>query len=324
MRKVASLAFGMIVTAGLAFPSLPVHASDKDITIGTGGTTGVYYTAGDAICRFVNKNSRTNGLRCWVESTGGSIYNINTLRAGRLDMGMAQSDWQFHALKGSSVFNDAGPYTDLRAIFSIYPEPFTVLARKDSGVKSFADFKGKRFNIGNPGSGTRASLEELLAAMEWTTKSFSVATELQADQQGGALCDNKIDGFFYAVGHPSASIQEPTTACDAKLIPLTGPAVDKLVKDNPYYTYAVIPGGLYANNPEPTRTYGAMATLLAPASLSPDVVYQVVKAVFENLDEFKKTHPAFARLNPKKMIKSGLSAPLHEGAERYYKERGWM
>jgi TRAP transporter TAXI family solute receptor len=312
-----------VVALGLASPGA-AQAQQKFITIGTGGVTGVYYAAGGAICRLLNKDRKTHGIRCSVESTGGSSYNVNTIKAGELDFGMTQSDVQYQALKGEGPFKSGGPFTDLRAVFSIHPEPFTVLARKDAGVTKFEDFKGKRFNVGNPGSGTRNSLEELLAAMGWKLSDFSLASELKADEHGPALCDNKIDGFFYGVGHPSANIQDPTTACGAKLIPLVGPAVDKLVKAHPYYAYATIPGGMYANNPNPTKTYGVLATLVTSAKAPDDVVYALVKAVFDNFDEFKKLHPAFAKLDPKEMIKNGLSAPLHPGAVKYYKEKGWM
>jgi TRAP transporter TAXI family solute receptor len=286
--------------------------------------TGVYYAAGGAICRLVNKDRKTHGIRCSVESTGGSVFNVNTIKAGELDFGMAQSDVQYNAYKGMAGFKDAGPYGDLRAVFSVHPEPFTVVARPDAGVTKFEDFKGKRFNVGNPGSGTRAALEELLGALGWKLDAFSLASELKADEHGPALCDNKIDGFFYGVGHPSANIQDPTTACGAKLIPITGPAVDKLLKEKPYYASATIPGGMYANNPNPTQTYGVMATMVASSKTPDDVVYAVVKAAFDNLDEFKKLHPAFANLDPKAMVKNGNSAPLHPGAEKYFKEKGLM
>ncbi|MGE0357764.1 MAG: TAXI family TRAP transporter solute-binding subunit [Burkholderiales bacterium] len=317
-------AFGALAFAGaLAAPDAAL-AQQRFITIGTGGVTGVYYAAGGAICRLVNKDRKAHGIRCSVESTGGSVYNINTIRAGELDMGVAQSDWQYHSMKGTSTFKDQGAFGELRSVFSLHPEPFTVLVRKEAGVKSFADLKGKRFNIGNPGSGTRASMEELLSAMGWKTSDFSLASELKADEHGAALCDNKIDGFFYGVGHPSANIQDPTTTCGAKLVGLTGPAVDKLVAGSPYYAKVAIPGGIYAGNPDPTPTYGVLATFVSSSKVSPDLVYQVVKAVFENFEDFKKLHPAFAHLDPKKMIKDGNSAPLHDGAIRYYKEKGWM
>jgi len=237
-------------------------------------------------------------------------------------MGVAQSDVQYNAVKGRNQFKE--PFNELRAVFSLHPEPVTVVVRKESDIKTFADLKGKKFNVGNPGSGTRASLDELIAAMGWTIKDFALASELKADEHGPALCDGKIDGFFYLVGHPSANIQDPTTVCGAKLVSVTGPAVDKLVKANPYYAYATIPAGLYPNNPQETKTYGVLATVVSSTRTSPDTVYQVVRAVFDNFSEFKKLHPAFANLKEEEMIKDGLSAPLHPGAEKYYKERGWM
>ena len=312
------------VAVGSALWSAPAAAQQKFITIGTGGVTGVYYAAGGAICRLVNKDRAKHGIRCSVESTGGSVFNVNTIKAGELDLGFTQSDVQYNALKGLGQFKDAGAWGDQRAVFSVHPEPFTVVARKEANVKNFADFKGKRFNVGNPGSGTRASLEELLVAMNWKLSDFSLASELKADEHGPAVCDGKIDGFFYGVGHPSANIQDPTTSCGAKLVSVTGPAVDKLIADKPYYAKAVIPGGLYPNNPDPTTTYGVLATVVSSAKTPPDTVYQVVKAVFDNFEEFKKLHPALGHLKPENMVRDGLSAPLHEGAARYYKEKGWI
>ena len=317
-----TLAAAVAVSSGLW--SAPAAAQQKFITIGTGGVTGVYYAAGGAICRLVNKDRAKHGIRCSVESTGGSVFNVNTIKAGELDLGFTQSDVQYNAVKGLGQFKEAGAWGEQRAVFSVHPEPFTVVARKEANIKAFTDFKGKRFNVGNPGSGTRASLEELLVAMGWKLGDFSLASELKADEHGPALCDGKIDGFFYGVGHPSANIQDPTTSCGAKLVSVTGPAVDKLIAEKPYYAKAVIPGGLYPNNPDAANTYGVLATVVASTKTPPDMVYQVVKAVFDNFEEFKKLHPALANLKPENMVKDGLSAPLHEGAARYYKEKGWI
>jgi uncharacterized protein len=319
--KPAALAAAVLFATLAAAPAV---AQQKFITIGTGGVTGVYYAAGGAICRLVNKDRAKHGIRCSVESTGGSVFNINTIKAGELDLGFAQSDVQYNAGKGLGNFKDAGAYGELRAVFSVHPEPFTVLARKEANIKTFADFKGKRFNVGNPGSGTRASLEELIAAMGWKLGDFGLASELKADEHGAALCDGKIDGFFYGVGHPSANIQDPTTSCGAKLVSITGPAVDKLIAEKPYYAKATIAGGLYPANPEATQTYGVLATVVTSAKAPAESVYQVVKAVFDNFDEFKKLHPALANLKPESMVSDGLSVPLHEGALRYYKEKGWV
>ncbi|RWM21434.1 MAG: TAXI family TRAP transporter solute-binding subunit [Mesorhizobium sp.] len=312
-----------VLSAALLF-SASAMAQQNFVTIGTGGVTGVYYAAGGAICRLLNKDRKTHGIRCSVESTGGSAFNVNTIKEGELDFGMAQSDVQYNAYRGLESFKDGGAHTDLRAVFSIHPEPFTVLAHPNAGVTKFEDFKGKRFNVGNPGSGTRSSMERLLGAMGWTLADFSLASELKADEHGPALCDGKIDGFFYGVGHPSANIQDPTTTCAAKLVPLTGEVVDKLVAENPYYAKAVIPGGLYANNPDDTETFGVLATLVTSAKVPDESVYQLTRAVFENFDEFKSLHPAFANLDPAKMVSEGNSAPLHPGAEKYFKEKGWL
>ena len=320
--KTFAFTLGAAVAAALLAPA--AFAQQKYMTVGTGGVTGVYYAAGGAICRLVNKDRAKHGIRCSVESTGGSVFNVNTIKAGELDLGVAQSDVQYNAAKGQGQFKEAGAYGDLRAVMSLHPEPFTVLARKEVGAKNFSDLKGKKVNVGNPGSGTRASMEELLAAMNWKLTDFALASELKADEHGPALCDNKIDGFLFSVGHPSANIQDPTTTCGAKLVGITGAAVDKLVKEKPYYAYASIPGGLYPGNPDETKTYGVLATLVSSSKVPADTVYVVVKAVFDNFEEFKKLHPALANLKPEDMVKNGLSAPLHEGAARYYKEKGWI
>jgi uncharacterized protein len=319
-RRFTFISAAIALAASVA--GTPAAAQQKFITVGTGGVTGVYYAVGGSICRLVNKDRAKNNLRCSVESTGGSGYNVNTIKAGELDFGMAQSDVQYQSYKGTAAFKE--PFPEMRAVFSVHPEPFTLLSRKEANIKSFADLKGKRVNVGNPGSGTRSAMDELLTAENMKLSDFSLASELKADEHGPALCDNKIDAFFYGVGHPSANIQDPTTACGAKLVPITGPAIDGLVKKYPYYAYATIPGGMYANNPQPTKTYGVLATLVTSSKVPADVVYIVTKAVFDNFDEFKKLHPAFANLDPKNMIADGLSAPLHEGAARYYREKGWI
>ena len=199
-----------------------------------------------------------------------------------------------------------------------------MVARRDSGVKTFADLKGKRVNVGNAGSGQRATVDVLLNAMGWTVKDFSLASELKPAEQAQALCDNKVDAIIYVVGHPNGSIQEATTTCDTVIVSVKGPGVDKLLKDEPYYTKAIIPGGMYKGNPNDTETFGVRATLVASTRTDADTIYAIVKAVFDNFADFKALHPAFAHLDPKTMVHSGNSAPLHEGAIRYYKEKGML
>ncbi|SFR40333.1 TAXI family TRAP transporter solute-binding subunit [Litoreibacter janthinus] len=310
--------------AGFAVGAMmaPAAFAEEFITIGTGGVTGVYYPTGGAICRLVNKGRKEHGIRCSVESTGGSVYNINTIREGELEFGVAQSDWQYHAYNGTSKFEDVGPFEDLRAVFSVHPEPFTVVARADSGITNFEDLKGKRVNIGNPGSGARGTMEVLMAAKGWTTDDFTLASELKPAEQSAALCDNQIDAMVFTVGHPSGTIQEATTACDSVLVTVDGDAVSKLIDENSFYRTATVPGGMYRGNDSDVATFGVGATFVTSTAVSDDAVYAVVSAVFENFEDFKKLHPAFANLDPKEMASAGLSAPLHDGAAKYYKEKG--
>jgi TRAP transporter TAXI family solute receptor len=319
------LALGLIAGAGLLAADLAAAQEGQFITIGTGGVTGVYYPAGGAICRLVNAGRKEHGIRCSVESTGGSVYNVNTMRQGELDFGVVQSDVQYNALKGEGEeFKDQGPFEGLRAVFALHPEPFTLLARADSGVETFEDLKGKRVNVSNPGSGSRATFDVLMEAKGWSVDDFALASELKSAEQSQALADNNVDAIAFIVGHPNGSIQEATTTVDANLIAVSGPEVDALVEENPYYTKATIPGGMYPGNPEDTETFGVGATFVATTDVSEEAVYQLVKAVFENFEDFKKLHPAFASLEKEEMISAGLSAPLHPGAERYYKEAGLM
>lgn len=320
----AAVALAAVGLAPLAQAQAQATVQQKSMTIGTGGVTGVYFAAGSAVCSLVNKARARHGFRCTVESTAGSVVNINAIQSGQLQFGVSQSDVQYNAFNGVKPFTQGAQYTDLRAVFSIHPEPFTVLSRKEAHITRFEQLKGKRFNVGNPGSGTRAALDAFLASSGSKLSDFGQVTELKADEHGAALCNNLIDAFFYPVGHPSANIQDPIAICGARLVPLTGPAVDKLVQTHGYYAKVQIPGGLYANHPKPTPTLGVLASLVTSAKVSEAAVYELVKSVFDQLDELKKRHPAFASLDPQHMIKDGLSAPLHPGALKYYREKGWM
>lgn len=319
MKKLLKLSFA----ASLAMTAFSAQAAEKFITIGTGGQTGVYYVVGQSICQLVNRDTAKTQVKCNAPSTGGSVDNLNAIAAGERDLGISQSDWQFHAYNGSSSFENK-KNDKLRAVFSIHPEPFTLMARDDSGIKHFDDLKGKRVNVGDPGSGTRATMNVILEAKGWTDKEFKVASELKAAEMASAMCDNNLDAITYNVGHPNGALKEAAASCAAHLVPVTGEAIDKLVADNPYYAKATIPGGLYKGTDDAVDTFGVYATLVSSADVDADKVYAVVKAVFDNFDRFKRLHPAFANLKEEEMIKNALSAPLHEGAARYYKERGWI
>ncbi len=311
--------------------STPAQAQGKQfIAIGTGGPTGVYFVVGQSVCRLVHKEAaegrksgRKHGIRCAAPSTGGSTYNIGQISQGELDFGVAQSDWQYHAYNGTAP-KKVKQYKKLRAVFSVHPEPYHIIVGKNSGINSWADLKGKRFNIGNPGSGQRGTTEVLMAAYGTKKSDFKIATELTSTEQSKALCDGKIDAYGYTVGVPNAGVSVATDGCGARIINLNTSVEKKLVDANDYYAFATIPKGTYKTTDKDVTTFGVMATFVTSADVPDNVVYEVVRAVFENIEDFRKLHPAFANLDPKKMIKNALSAPLHPGAIKYYKEKGLM
>lgn len=314
----------LATTLAIGTSVVGIANAETFVTIGTGGQTGVYYVVGGSICKLVNRGTKDHDVKC-THTTGGSVKNINGIRAGDLDLGVAQSDWQYHGYNGTSPkqFPD-GAFEELRAVFSVHPEPFTVVARADSGITKFEDLVGKRVNVGNPGSGARGTMEVVMEAMGWTMDSFKLAAELKSSEQSQALCDNKIDAMVFTVGHPSGTIKEATTSCESVLIPVVGDVIDTLASDNDYYSKTVIPGGMYTGTDVDTPTFGVGATFVTASTVDDDTVYTIVKSVFDNFKRFKRLHPAFENLNEKDMITNNISAPLHEGAIRYYKEKGWM
>ncbi len=312
----AAAAFGFAATF-----YAPSYAADKLVTIGTAGVTGVYYPAGGAICRLVNRGRKDHGVRCAVESTGGSINNLEMIRKGEIELGVVQSDLLFNAYNGSDIFADVGADKDLRILFFLHSEPFTVVARKDAKIEKFEDLKGKRVSIGAPGSGMRATMEELMRAYGWTTKSFAKVVDIKANDMAGALCGNKVDALVYSGGHPNGAIQQLTTACETRLVEVTGPVIQKLIADNPFYANATIPGGMYAHNTKDIHTFGVKAVLVASKQLDRETVYLLVKSTFDNLENFKTLHPVFASLDAKRMVRDTQLAPFHDGALQYFKEK---
>ncbi len=299
-------------------------AARKFITIGTAGLSGVYYPVGGAICRVVDRNRSEHGIKCSVQSTGGSIENLNNIRQGELDMAFAQSDWHSAAYLGTGVFADQGPNKDLRSVFSLHSEALTLVARTDAEINMLDDLKGKRVNVGNPGSGQRATMDEVMRVKGWGDDFFALASELKSSEQAQKLCDNQIDAFVFATGHPNGSIQEVSSTCETKIINIDGPEIDKLVEEFSYYAPATIPGGMYAGTPEDVKTFGVKATMVTSSNVDEELIYQVVRSVFESFDKFKTTHPILSTLSKKNMISSGLTSPLHDGAKRYYKEVGLL
>ena len=311
-----------IVTATLVgMLSIPVFGAEF-ITIGTGGVTGTYYPTGGAICRQVNKMKKETKIRCSVESTGGSVYNINTIKNGELDFGIAQSDTVYQAAQGTGKF-EGNQVKKLKSVMAIYPELLALVSRKDANIKSIMDVKGKRINLGNPGSGNEATALTLFDANNIKTSDLEFAGALKAAEMPDALRDNKIDGYFYMIGHPNANIKDATNSVDTRIVPLEGKSVDSLINKYPYFAKAKIAKGLYKGVDTDVNTFGVKAVLVTSTDVSDKAVYTVVRAILENFDDFKKLHPAYNNITKESLL-DGLSAPLHEGAKKYFKEAGLL
>ncbi len=323
MKKLFALlcgAFLLAVTSSGGF----AETKPKFITIGTGGITGVYYPTGGAICQMLNKKKETYGIRCTVESTGGSVFNINAVLAGDMEFGLAQSDRQYQAVKGLAEWKDKGPQKDLMAVFSLHTEAVTLVAAENANIKFVADLKGKRVNVGNPGSGQLQNSIEILESFGIDWQKDIKAEQAKAAEAPALLQDGRIDAFFYTVGHPSGAIKEATAgARKTRIVPIDGAGAEEVLKKYPYYAKTIIPISMYpgAVNKEDVPTLGVKATVVTSSKVPEEVVYILVKEVFDNLEEFKKLHPAFEELSKEKMIE-GLSAPIHPGALKYFKEVG--
>lgn len=314
-----------VLLAGWAvLQGAPIAAQERQVTIGTAPVSGVYYPAGGAICRLINRERSENGLRCFVEATDGSAENLSRLKGDDLDFGLLQSDWQYHAYQGSGGGVSDQPFAELRAVFSLHPQVLTVVVARESEIRELRQLEGRRVSLGPGGSAVQAASELLVESLGWTGESFEEVLELGLEEQVDALCAGLIDAFILPATHPNGIVAAATEGCLARLISVRGGSVDKLLLDWPFYARATIPARLYRGNPDPIESFGLRATLVTTSRVPAETVYKLVKAVFEPLDQLTRQHPALAGLTTKEMIASGLSAPLHEGAALYYGEMGWQ
>jgi TRAP transporter TAXI family solute receptor len=328
MKKYFIFSLAVLFGTVLIMGSMPTDTQAKTtyVTIGTGGVTGVYYPTGGAIGKIVNKKRKEYNLRVTVESTGGSVFNVNAVMAGDLEFGIVQSDRQYQAWNGIKDWEDKGKQKDLRAICSFHPESIVLVAGDDTGIEKFMDLKGKHVNIGNPGSGQRGNSTDALTACGIDWEKDMRAEGIKAAESAKMLQDGRIDAFFYTVGHPNGSIMEATSGKrKVHFVPVEGPCIDKLVAKWPFYAKAYIPVEFYpeARNKENVNTFAVKATFVTSAKVPDDVVYAITKELFDNLEEFKTLHPAYGVLTKENMLEA-LSAPIHPGAMKYYKEAGLM
>jgi TRAP transporter TAXI family solute receptor len=313
-RAASSIAFVL----AFALAPIPAAAENKSIVISSGGPTGVYYPVSVAMCRLYNVKYSFLGHGCTVETSGGSIDNLRQLRAGKVDFAIVQSDWQAHAKNGTDICAEVGAHAELRSVFALYTESFTVVARANSGINNFEDLLGKRVNIGNPGSGQRATMEVLMDQYGWNRFDFASTREFASDLQAQALCDNEVDAIVFMAGHPSGTIKTATGTCDTKLVNIAGPEIDKLLETSEHYRASAIPAGTYFGQSEDISTFGVSATMVTASEQPDESVLRLVEVVFEKLDRLRRLHTALSHLDTTEMQMDIMPASLHDAASSYY------
>lgn len=304
--------------------SLVTVLAPPQFSLATGVPGGIYHPVGNAICRMFNRSDDHLAQPCVAVKSDGSVANIRRIQNNETTFGLSQTDMAYAAFHGQGPFKSAGPALGLRMLIALYPEAFTVIARADTGIRDFADLRGKRIGIGMSGSGYTFTRDVVLGFYGWTIRDSERVLELGPAEQNQALCDDQVDAIVVEAGHPDGLTQEATQGCDARLVRVAGPEIDQLLATHSYYVASAIPGGMYAGNPTDTATFGTRSVLITSSRLSDDLAYEMVKAVFGNLSEFRRLHPALASLSPQDMVPSETVIPIHPGALRYYREMGLL
>ncbi|PHS78217.1 MAG: C4-dicarboxylate ABC transporter substrate-binding protein [Rhodospirillaceae bacterium] len=310
-----------IVFSALLLLPLSGQAADpmRGIVIGTGGPNGVYFPTGVGLCKAVTKTMK-NKLPCVAKNSKGSVDNIERLRAGKINFGIVQNDTLFYALKGYGPFKGKGKFPKLRTALSMFTETFTILARKDSGIRTLDDLKGKRVNIGSLGSGQRASMELVMLMKGWTKATFSKVFEFTSSEISGAICDNKVDAIVYVIAHPNPSIKKAAQACETVLVQVYDPTIKKMIEKSPYLQAARIRGGTYPGSPQTTLTFGIKSTLVTTMDMDSKRVKSMIKALYYNFSDLLYSHPALHNLTRDAVMPTDEVVPVHAGAAQYFLE----
>jgi TRAP transporter TAXI family solute receptor len=334
LRLAAPIMAGVLAcTLGGALAGCAVIAvafAPTPVRLASGSPGGIYHPVGNAICRMFNLAEQHRPIPCVAVSSDGSVENIRRVESGAAAFGLTQTDVAYAAFHGEGPFTAErlGPFVkggadpSLRTLIAFYPDEFTVVARADSGIRDFQDLRGKRIGIGKSGAGYTYTRDVVLGYYNWTISGPERLLEVGPEEQNRALCGNKVDAIIYIAGHPSGLTQEATTGCPAVLVRVVGPSIERLLAAHPYYLASVIPGGMYPGNPEDVPTIGTPAMLVTSSKVTDELAYAVVKAVLQNLDDFRRLHPALSNLNARDMVPNAAIIPIHPGALKYYREAG--
>jgi uncharacterized protein len=318
VRAAAGVCLALGVQACTVFHYRP------DVAIGTGRPGGVYLPLGDSICRLFNLDVAERGLRCAAYVSRGPMANIESLRDRRVDIAVVQSDVLVDAITGRGRFTPRGADPTLRVLFTGQTEAFTIVARGELKIRTAAELRGKRINLGSPESGERVSMERVMAALGFAPSDFAAARELPLAQQHDAFCANALDAIVYTVRHPNGLVDDVVRLCGGVLVDIDGPQIAALLSAHPEYSRLVVPADTYISNPAALTTLGVRTVIVTTTLLPDTVAYEITQSLFDNIDDFRRLHPDFATLLPHDMVPSGLVGPVHDGAARYFRERGWL
>ena len=322
----APLAMAIVVAMYAAGIGSSERARAAEVIVGTGDESPVHFNVGRALCRAISRSKQA--MSCEVERIVGRdaaepLAVLGHLRDGAIEIGVAPSDWLYHAYNASGPveFMDVG-FENLRTLLLLHGEPFTVIARRDAGIAKLADLAGKRVNIGVPGSDQRVVMQQVMAAMGWSRDSFTLADELTGPEQSLALCHDRIQAMVAIVAHPDAALAKTMALCDAELVEVAGAEIAGLVVDKSYFAVTEIPAGTYENQAAAVTTFGVRVVAVVTEDMADTMAYDIVDAVFGNFDRFKRLHPALRPLRPQDMRSDGDTAPMHPGAIRKFSEIG--
>jgi len=308
--------FPKLLTAAclaLATPSA-LAAEQRPLVIAGGEVTGYYFPVAGALCRVINKD-HPRGMTCTVMPSSGSAANLAALRAGEVDLALVQSRAAQLAVAGEEGFHDAGPMTDLRALMALHGEVAVVVSRPGSGIEQIGDLKGKRVNLGRPGSFQRVMAETVLDAAGLSQGDLSVLVELDLNEQVAELCQGNIDAAVFTGIHPMAEVQSAIEECGATLVPIRAKAVDAYLRKSPWVARFVVKGNTYDGQKSEVPALG-MKTLLVTNRLSGDEVADLMRTVWANFGALTRLHPVLNDLTRAEASRDGIPIRLHDGVER--------
>lgn len=292
------------------------------VTVVTGSTGGTYYPVGTIFSTLWNEKLGDQGVVASVQSSGGSVENLNMLKNGEAQMGIAMANLTLFAYEGSGKF-EGNQFEDVRFVTALWPDVTQFVVTENSGINTVSDLKGKSFNVGGAGSGTEYSSKVILDAVAGISFDDITAEHLGYFEASSAMQNAQIDGMNAEGGIPLSAVSEVAASKTAvKLLEFTDAEYEKIKNVAPYYGQFTVPANLYAGIDKDIQTVGIKSTLITSATMDEEVVYNLVKEIYENHDAIKGDHKALEVVTIEEALNGLPPVPLHQGAIKYYEEKG--